>query len=65
MYGWRISSCAHSTALNIGVGAILDTTATELRDGIKLDQALPSGETEVRTKVVSKWGFLLLASFSF
>jgi hypothetical protein len=66
MFGYRIGEhTGTSTALNFGFGAVLDTQATELGDGITADAALPAGETEVRTKTVSKLGLLLIASFSF
>ena len=51
---------------NIGVGAFLEPAVKVLGDGIVANQPLPAGKsTDVRTKEISRWGFLLMTSFSF
>ena len=49
---------------NIGLGYAVDPNAKILGEGIKDNQPLPSGETEVRFREKSQGGILLLTSFS-
>ena len=61
----RRSSEDETSSWNIGLGAVVDPSVKILGDGIKENQALPSGETQVRFKETSQWGMLLVASFTF
>ncbi len=57
---------AGNASWNIGIGGFIDPVVTVLGDGIVANQPLPVGEsTNVRTKEVSRWGLLLMTSFSF
>ena len=49
---------------NIGLGYAIDPNAKILGEGIKDNQPLPGGETEVRFREKSQGGILLLTSFS-
>lgn len=55
----------NDSSWNLGVGAIVDPHVKILGDGIKKDQPLPTGETQVRLKETSQWGVVFLASFGF
>jgi len=63
MWGWKEAS--NGNALNIGIGAIVDPSVKQLGKGIREDEPLPAGETEVRYRNISQWGFLVMTSFSF
>ena len=52
-------------SFNIGVGMVVDPSVKILGDGIKENQYLPEGETEIRYKETSQWGILILSSYSF
>lgn len=66
MMGWKLNNDPNSgLAFNIGLGVVLDTKATELADGLKLDEKLPDGVTSASMKETSKVGGLFIASFSF
>lgn len=64
MFGWRRDS-KQTWGFNVGLGVALDPSVQVLGDGIKADQALPTGETEVRFKKVDRWGGFLMFSFTF
>lgn len=64
MLGWRRDP-AKSQSFNIGLGPIYDHKVKVLGDGIKANEPLPDGETEVRYKTEGRWGALLMFSFSF
>jgi hypothetical protein len=61
----RTSDKDSSSSFNIGLGAMCDPNVQVLGDGIEENQPLPAGETAVRYKTTSKWGVVLLTSFSF
>jgi len=52
-------------SFNIGIGLMMDPSAKILGDGITENQPLPAGETQVRLKETSQWGFLIMSSYSF
>ena len=54
-----------SESWNLGIGYIIDPSVQILGDGIKVNQALPAGETQIRYKETSQSGIFLLASFTF
>lgn len=54
-----------SKSFNIGLGVIVDPSVKVLGDGIKKDEPLPPGETQVRFKETGQWGFLFITSYSF
>ncbi len=52
-------------SFNIGIGAVVDPNARILGDGIKANQPLPAGETEIRYKEKEQWGVVLITSYTF
>ncbi len=52
-------------SFNIGLGAIVDPSVKVLGDGIRKDEPLPEGETQIRYKHTDQWGFLIITSYSF
>ena len=52
-------------SFNIGLGAIVDPSVKVLGDGIRKDEPLPTGETQIRYKHTDQWGFLIITSYSF
>jgi hypothetical protein len=52
-------------SFNIGFGYVVDPNTQVLGDGIRRDQPLPPGETEVRFKETTQTGLLFLVSFGF
>lgn len=52
-------------SFNLGVGYVVDPDTQVLGDGIRENQPLPAGETEVRFKETAQTGWLFIASFSF
>ena len=63
MVGFRRGDSGQS--FNLGFGYVIDPNTRVLGDGLKADQPLPAGETEIRYKDASQGGFLILSSFSF
>ena len=53
------------SSFNLGLGYISDPSVKILGDGIKKNQALPDGDTEIRYKETSQSGVLFFASFTF
>ncbi len=53
------------SSFNIGGGILLDPNVRVLGDGIRPNEPLPGGESEIRFKEEAGWGFLTLVSFSF
>ena len=64
MVGFR-RSVDSSASWNFGCGMIVDPNARILGSGMKADQPIPPGETQVRYEERSQWGILLMSSFSF
>lgn len=64
MHGWRRDP-AKSASFNVGLGAIYDHKVQVLGDGLKANEPLPDGETEIRFKTEGRWGALVMVSFSF
>lgn len=52
-------------SFNLGVGVVFDPNTRVLGDGIRENQPLPNGETEVRYRETLQTGVLVLTSFSF
>lgn len=52
-------------SFNLAIGGIMAPRVKVLGDGIEEGQALPAGETEVRYKKVTKFGYSVLLSFAF
>ena len=52
-------------AFNIGLGRVLDPNAKSLAEGFVDGQPAPPGATEVQFLQESKWGWVVLVSFSF
>lgn len=50
---------------NVGFGALIDPSARVLGDGIKKNEPLPQGETDVRFKTEAESSLLLIFSFSY
>jgi hypothetical protein len=63
MIGFRQPG-SDSGSINIGVGVALDSKYKVLGDGIQENQALPSGETEIRYREKSKFRLMVLFSFA-
>jgi hypothetical protein len=63
MFGFRQSQT--TTTLNIGLGVSITPRAQILGDGIIPNQPLPTGETEVRYKNITKYGAAVTVSFGF
>lgn len=55
----------NNSSWNIGIGAVVDPSVKILGDGVRENQALPSGETQIRFKETSQWGLLLVVSFTY
>ena len=51
--------------LNLGLGAVVDPNVRTLGNGIKEDEALPAGETEIRYRNTGKIGLLFMTSVGF
>jgi hypothetical protein len=54
-----------SESFNFGIGIVWDRKVKELGDGIRENEPLPAGETQVRFKERGDAGYVLLFSFSF
>lgn len=63
MIGFRFLDTPKS--FNIGLGLVIDPSVQILGEGIKLNQPLPEGETEVRYRETSQKGLLGMVSFNF
>jgi hypothetical protein len=63
MIGFRRPNSSNSW--NIGVGVLYDPDTKTLGDGIRPNQPLPPGETEIRYKERAQKGVVILTSFSF
>jgi hypothetical protein len=63
---WGIRKDPTSTSsVNIGVGVSFDPSVQVLGHGLKEGKALPTGETAVRFKKEGRFGWALMASFTF
>jgi hypothetical protein len=62
MAGLRVGG---TSAFCLGVGAVLDPKATVLAEGVVDGGPVPKGEDPILTVEKSKWGLVVLASFSF
>lgn len=60
----RDSELLGQSSFNLGIGGVVDPDSTVLADGIRENQPLPAGETEIRFKEKSQWGLLFLTSYS-
>ena len=66
-FGWMIGfrhSDESVESWNIGFGAIVDPSVQVLGDGFVANAPPPAGETEVRYKTKSQWGWMIIASFA-
>ncbi len=66
--GWMVGfrrSATSSESWNIGLGYVVDPSVQVLGDGIKENEILPTGESQIRFKDTSQGGIFLLASFTF
>jgi hypothetical protein len=68
--GWMVGFYTRGGAnnldtLNLGIGLSVTPRAQVLGDGIKPNEPLPSGETEIRYKYKTIYGFLISMSFGF
>ncbi|MEC4890103.1 MAG: hypothetical protein RI101_08575 [Nitrospira sp.] len=72
--GWMIgfrradgdsSDITKNSSFNLGVGFVVDPKVQVLGEGITKNQALPSGETQIRYRDTAQYGILILSSFSF
>jgi hypothetical protein len=63
MIGARREKSAQS--FNLGIGVVFDPNTRVLGDGIRENEPLPAGETEVRYRETLQTGLLVLTSFSF
>jgi hypothetical protein len=64
LWGWRRQP-DKSDSFNVGVGVLADQGVKTLGDGIRENQPLPTGETQIRFKESTRWGVLLTASWAF
>lgn len=64
MLGFRRSETA-TDSFNFGIGFVVDPSVKILGDGMKENQPLPEGETQIRFKETSQWGALLMISYAF
>jgi len=64
MWGFRRDAKA-TNSVNVGVGLSFDPSVQVLGHGIKEGRKLPEGETEVRFKKEGRFGWALMASFTF
>jgi len=64
MVGLRRLGENSSRSLNFGFGWVWDRSVKVLGDGIKANNPLPAGETEIRFKTKTLDGLLILVSFS-
>ena len=66
--GWMVGfkrANSGSESWNLGLGYVVDPSVKILGDDVSENQALPTGETQIRFKETSQGGVFLLASFSF
>lgn len=56
---------ANNQSFNLGIGIAVDPSTRVLGEGLRANQPLPAGETEIRFKEESQYGLVLLTSFSF
>jgi hypothetical protein len=59
---WRLPDKLSSRAINMGIGYIVDQNVQILGDGIRRNEPLPAGETDVRFRTTDQEGFLLMIS---
>ncbi len=52
-------------SFNVGIGIAVDPNTQVLGEGLRANQPLPVGETQIRYKEESQYGLVLLTSFSF
>ncbi|WP_447970197.1 hypothetical protein [Nitrospira sp. M1] len=52
-------------SFNLGLGVMVNPNAKVLGDGIRKDQPLPTGESDVRFKTTTELGWLAVFSYSF
>ena len=64
-YMWGFRQPKTTQTLNLGIGLTVSPRAQILGDGIIADAPLPAGETEVRYKRTTKYGFAVITSFGF
>lgn len=64
-YMWGFRQLKSTQTLNIGAGISVSPSAQVLGDGIVEGQPLPNGETSVRFKNTTKFGFSVITSFGF
>ena len=62
--GWmlRLPDKLFDRALNIGMGVVVDENVQILGDGVKANQPLPAGETEIRFRNSDQTGLLFMIS---
>jgi len=65
MIGLHDTRAANTSSWNFGVGLRIDPQAQVLGDGFVPNQPPPAGETAVRFKKETRYGVMLLSSFSF
>lgn len=66
MWGWKDSTLpTDANAFTLGVGVVVDLNVKTLGDGIRANQPLPEGETEVRFKEKSRPSLMLVFTRTF
>jgi hypothetical protein len=65
MAGFKVPGTTSSSGFNVGVGYLWEGNVQTLGDGITANQALPSGETQIRYKNQSVGAVALLFSWKF
>ena len=72
MFGFKRTAVLKGTeplpvgdSFNIGVGALLDIKQKVLGDGIRANEPLPAGETDIRYRETSQIGAVVIFSYSF
>jgi len=70
-FGWLFgirkpsSDDTGTASFNAGIGMVVDRQVRTLGDGLTENRALPAGETEIRYKDESRYGLLLMSSYTF
>ena len=66
--GWMVGfkrSEDGNDSWNLGWGYVVDPNVQILGEGVKANELLPAGETQIRFKETSQGGLLLIVSFTF
>lgn len=65
MAGFKRAAEEGNNSWNIGLGAEIDPSVTVLGTDVRENEALPAGETQIRTRTENQWGIMLIFSRTF